>query len=70
MVRQPTFGEDITAAIAGRDGEMEVRMNMMVILRDKMNCGVGWVNCFLGVILVCLGSRAQGRRAGTLEKLW
>ena len=46
MVRQPTFGEDITAAIAGRDGEMEVRMNMMVILRDKMNCGVGWVNCF------------------------
>ena len=40
------------------------------LLRPKMNCGVGLVNCFLWVPLACLGSMAEGSRAGTSGELW
>ena len=40
------------------------------VLRPKMNCGVGLVNCFfLWVPLACLGSMVEGSRAGTSGEL-
>ena len=40
----------------------------MEILRDKMNCAAGFVY-FFRVPLACLGSMAQGGRAGTPVEL-
>ena len=36
-----------------------------IMLKDKINCGGGFVNYFLWVPLICLGSMTQGTRAGT-----
>ena len=43
---------------------------ILCVLSDKMNCGEGFVSCvFLWVSLSCLGSMAQGSRAGTAGEL-
>ena len=39
------------------------------VLRDKMNCTVCSVRCFLQVPLDCLGSMAEGSRTGTPVEL-
>ena len=50
-----------------RDKEEKKRLSeVRLVLRDKMNCTAGFASCFLRVPLACLGSMAQGSRAGTL----
>ena len=54
---------------AGRGGTDLGPIFRSTLLRDKMNCKVGFVNCFLQVPLACLGSMAQGSRAGISVEL-
>ena len=37
----------------------------LVLLSDKITCTVGFITCFLRVLLACLGCRAQSSTAGT-----
>ena len=40
-----------------------------IMLKDKINCGGGFVNYFSWVPLICLGSMTQGTRVGTFVDL-